>query len=252
MVFGGFSKGKYFHDVHTLDVERLLWSQFIVTGAAPHGRVSHTATRVGEEVLIFGGSAGGACYNDVVVLSNQPAEPGKRKKRAEAEGPSSRGRRPSSQPSKDAGSSAPGSSAPGPSAPALTYTGPSPPPSPPLTPPLTPPPSPPSAMVPYQAPSGELVPYKADAPSRLEARRGGEARREQPGSSPPAHTAGSANRRRSNAEKRCGVWKYPEVAGTPPKPRFSHSASHVGNLLFVVGGLFRKGRASGEVHVLQL
>ena len=61
MVFGGFSKGKYFHDVHTLDVERLLWSQFIVTGTAPHGRVSHTATRVGEEVLIFGGSAGGGC-----------------------------------------------------------------------------------------------------------------------------------------------------------------------------------------------
>ena len=54
VVFGGFSKGKYFHDVHTLDVERLGWSQFIVTGAAPHGRVSHTATLVGEEVLIFG------------------------------------------------------------------------------------------------------------------------------------------------------------------------------------------------------
>ena len=119
MVFGGFSKGKYFHDVHTLDVERLLWSQFIVTGTAPHGRVSHTATRVGEEVLIFGGSAGGACYNDVVVLSNQPAEPGKRTKRAEAEGPSSRGRRRSSSgPAKEAGSSAPG-----PSAPALKWSG---------------------------------------------------------------------------------------------------------------------------------
>ena len=103
--------------------------------------------------------------------------------------------------------------------------------------------------MPYQAPSGELVPYKADAPGRPEARRGGEARREQPGASPPTQmTAASANRRRSNADKRCGVWKYPEVAGTPPKPRFSHSASHVGNLLFVVGGLFRKGRASSEVH----
>ena len=239
MVFGGFSKGKYFHDVHTLDVEKLGWSQFIVTGAAPHGRVSHTATLVGEEVLIFGGSAGGACYNDVVVLSNQPAE--KRKKRGEAEGPPSRGR----LERQGGGRLQPGGA--GSSAPALTYTGPSPPPSPPPTPP----PSPPSAMVPYQPPSGEIVPYKTDVPSRLEARRGDDARRGQPVSNAPAQTAGTS-RRRSNAEQRCGVWKYPEVAGTPPKPRFSHSASHVGNLLFVVGGLFRKGRASSEVHVLQL
>ena len=239
MVFGGFSKGKYFHDVHTLDVEKLGWSQFIVTGAAPHGRVSHTATLVGEEVLIFGGSAGGACYNDVVVLSNQLAE--KRKKRGEGEGPPSRGR----LERQGGGRLQPGGA--GSSAPALTYTGPSPPPSPPPTPP----PSPPSAMVPYQPPSGETVPYKTDVPSRLEARRGDDARRGQTVSNAPAQTAGTS-RRRSNAEQRCGVWKYPEVAGTPPKPRFSHSASHVGNLLFVVGGLFRKGRASSEVHVLQL
>ena len=240
MVFGGFSKGKYFHDVHTLDVEKLGWSQFIVTGAAPHGRVSHTATLVGEEVLIFGGSAGGACYNDVVVLSNQPAE--KRKKRGEAEGPPSRGRL------ERQGGGRLQSGGAGSSAPALTYTGPSPPPSPPPTPP----PSPPSAMVPYQPPSGEIVPYKTDVPSRLEARRGDDARRgQQPVSNAPAQTAGTS-RRRSNAEQRCGVWKYPEVAGTPPKPRFSHSASHVGNMLFVVGGLFRKGKASSEVHVLQL
>ena len=276
MVFGGFSKGKYFHDVHTLDVEKLGWSQFIVTGAAPHGRVSHTATLVGEEVLIFGGSAGGACYNDVVLLSNQPAE--KRKKRGEAEGTPSRGR----LERQGGGRLQPGGA--GSSAPALTYTGPSPPPSPPPTPP----PSPPSAMVPYQPPSGEIVPYKTDVPSRLEARRGDDARRgQQPVSNAPAQTAGTS-RRRSNAEQRCGVWKYPEVAGTPPKPRFSHSASHVGatssnphpnphpspnphpdpnpnpnphpnpnpdqvgNLLFVVGGLFRKGKASSEVHVLQL
>ena len=240
MVFGGFSKGKYFHDVHTLDVEKLGWSQFIVTGAAPHGRVSHTATLVGEEVLIFGGSAGGACYNDVVLLSNQPAE--KRKKRGEAEGTPSRGR----LERQGGGRLQPGGA--GSSAPALTYTGPSPPPSPPPTPP----PSPPSAMVPYQPPSGEIVPYKTDVPSRLEARRGDDARRgQQPVSNAPAQTAGTS-RRRSNAEQRCGVWKYPEVAGTPPKPRFSHSASHVGNMLFVVGGLFRKGKASSEVHVLQL
>ena len=173
-------------------------------------------------MLIFGGSAGGACYNDVVLLSNQPAE--KRKKRGEAEAPPSRGR----LERQGAGRLQPGGAGGGSSAPALTYTGPSPPPSPPPTPP----PSPPSAMVPYQAPSGEIVPYKTDVPSELEARRGEEARRERASSNAnaPAQTAG-ASRRRSNAEQRCGVWKYPEVAGTPPKPRFSHSASHVSNLL---------------------
>ena len=141
-----------------------------------------------------------------------------------AEAPPSRGR----LERQGAGRLQPGGAGGGSSAPALTYTGPSPPPSPPPTPP----PSPPSAMVPYQAPSGEIVPYKTDVPSELEARRGEEARRERLASNAnaPAQTAG-ASRRHSNAEQRCGVWKYPEVAGTPPKPRFSHSASHVSNLL---------------------
>ena len=72
-VFGGFSKGKYFHDVHVLDVEQLEWRQVIVAGTPPHGGVSHSATLYNGQIHIFGGSAGGHCYNDYIVL--KPGKP---------------------------------------------------------------------------------------------------------------------------------------------------------------------------------
>ena len=53
-IIGGFSKGKYFHDVHVLNVESLAWSQHVTTGSSPHGRVSHSApvsTRARRSVI---------------------------------------------------------------------------------------------------------------------------------------------------------------------------------------------------------
>ena len=43
--------------------------QVVTSGTPPHGRVSHTATLHGGAVHVFGGSAGGACFNDYLVLT---------------------------------------------------------------------------------------------------------------------------------------------------------------------------------------
>ena len=49
-----------------------------------------------------------------------------------------------------------------------------------------------------------------------------------------------------------GVWTNPEVAGFAPEPRYSHSATIMGHLLFIVGGLARKGKPIDDLHVLDL
>jgi len=47
-------------------------------------------------------------------------------------------------------------------------------------------------------------------------------------------------------------WTAPEVAGFPPDPRYSHTATALGRMLFIMGGLARKGRAYGDLHALHL
>jgi hypothetical protein len=52
--------------------------------------------------------------------------------------------------------------------------------------------------------------------------------------------------------RRLATWSAPEVAGFAPEPRYSHSATVIGSMLFIVGGLARKGRPYDDVHVLDL
>ena len=235
IVFGGFSKGKYFHDVHMLDVERLGWSQYIVTGTPPHGRVSHSATLIGDEILIFGGSAGGACYNDVIVLSSKEPEPKRRRKSAAPPQGSSAPAGDAQQRRASLASAVKSATATA----AITYKAPTPPPSPPPSPPA-------GELVPYQPPKGggDIVPYQPD-----QATAGGSVAHPSEGGRglQLSQQQSQAARRRPDQQRR-GHWKYPEVHGTPPAPRFSHTATPLGNLLFVVGGLARKGRAFAEVR----
>ena len=52
--------------------------------------------------------------------------------------------------------------------------------------------------------------------------------------------------------RRTATWSSPEVAGFPPEARYSHTATAIGPMLFIVGGLGRKGRPFDDMHVLDL
>ena len=283
IVFGGFSKGKYFHDVHMLDVEKLQWSQFIVMGTAPHGRVSHTATLIKGEIHIFGGSAGGACYNDYIVLSHPDhenvvaAEERKRSRGRPAAGGAGGGGGGGGRPAKEAAGGRALSKMSTAVSKVVAFndvSGASPPPSPPgspsssaahasVLPPGAPPPSPPpappgdGAMVPYATPQkGDGGGDAAASTSRTQGSAGGPTARSagtqrSAGTARRTSASGGGRARRADQQRK-GVWRYPEIAGLPPAPRFSHTASVVGDLLFVMGGLARKGRAYGDVHILDL
>eukprot|EP00741_Cyanophora_paradoxa_P009104 tig00000145_g8816.t1 len=69
IVFGGVGPDAQLHnDLHILDLDSLTWSLPTgVGGAPPTGRYGHTATLVGNKIVIFGGS-GDAVYNDLHVL----------------------------------------------------------------------------------------------------------------------------------------------------------------------------------------
>ena len=41
---------------------------------------------------------------------------------------------------------------------------------------------------------------------------------------------------------RHGLWTSPEVSGFAPEPRYSHTATAIGPMLFIVGGLAKKGK----------
>ena len=51
---------------------------------------------------------------------------------------------------------------------------------------------------------------------------------------------------------RSGTWSTPAVSGFPPEARYSHSATLIGSMLFIVGGLGKKGRPKDDLHVLDL
>ena len=40
--------------------------------------------------------------------------------------------------------------------------------------------------------------------------------------------------------------------GQPPEPRFAHTATAVSDMLFIIGGLARKGKPHDDLHVLDL
>ena len=72
-------------------------------------------------------------------------------------------------------------------------------------------------------------------------------------SSPPkGRASGSVPSHKKVNANASAVWLYPETVGAPPAPRFSHSATVIGDTLFVLGGNARKGRAFGDVFLLDL
>ena len=168
VVIGGFSKGKYFHDVHALQVESLQWSQQVVSGTAPHGRVSHSATLYEGNIHLFGGSAGGVCFNDYFVLDPFAGS--------------------SASPSKGT----PGGGA---------------------------------------TPGGGIL---------------------KGGSSSSSKNKNALVAKADTRHGRSGLWTSPEVSGFAPEPRYSHTATVIGPMLFIVGGLAKKGKPIDDLHVLDL
>ena len=73
VIFGGYSQyGDCENDLAVLDMITWRWSVPKVSGEAPAPRMSHTATRFGSTMLVYGGYAGDATYlSDVHVLDTE-------------------------------------------------------------------------------------------------------------------------------------------------------------------------------------
>merc|ERR1719326_2198006 len=54
-VFGGVCGGKYFGDLHCLDLSSMAWSSPVTQGPKPSSRCGHTALLIGESLLVHGG-----------------------------------------------------------------------------------------------------------------------------------------------------------------------------------------------------
>ncbi|KAG0167232.1 hypothetical protein DFQ28_006396 [Apophysomyces sp. BC1034] len=71
IIFGGGDGARALSDVHALDISdpsRLRWQQLNPTGDPPIARGYHTSNLVKNKLVIFGGSDGHECFNDVFVL----------------------------------------------------------------------------------------------------------------------------------------------------------------------------------------
>ncbi|KAF7728240.1 hypothetical protein EC973_006521 [Apophysomyces ossiformis] len=71
IVFGGGDGARALSDVHALDISdpsRPRWQQLHPTGDPPIARGYHTSNLVKNKLVIFGGSDGHECFNDVYVL----------------------------------------------------------------------------------------------------------------------------------------------------------------------------------------
>jgi host cell factor len=69
IIFGGRGeKGVHFRDLHALDSLKMAWLNGPEGGAAPSGRLDHSATLVGNKMFVFGGWNGTDYYNDLYVL----------------------------------------------------------------------------------------------------------------------------------------------------------------------------------------
>ncbi|CEL93722.1 unnamed protein product [Vitrella brassicaformis CCMP3155] len=67
VVFGGVMLDvKYFNDINVYDTNARRWSQPKITGEVPEERAGHTATLIGGDMYIFGGSNNFGSFSDVM------------------------------------------------------------------------------------------------------------------------------------------------------------------------------------------
>jgi N-acetylneuraminic acid mutarotase len=64
-IFGGGDENLSFNDVHTLHVGNMTWDKPILHGTMPSPRSRHSATTLGNNMVVFGGVGGG---NDLHIL----------------------------------------------------------------------------------------------------------------------------------------------------------------------------------------
>jgi hypothetical protein len=71
IVFGGGNGNRALNDVHALDVSdinRLEWTKIECEGVPPISRGYHTSNLVGNKMVVYGGSDGAHCFDDLHVL----------------------------------------------------------------------------------------------------------------------------------------------------------------------------------------
>mmetsp|Transcript_30923 Transcript_30923/g.40838 ORF Transcript_30923/g.40838 Transcript_30923/m.40838 type:complete len:719 (-) Transcript_30923:201-2357(-) len=69
VIFGGSTGRKWLNSVSCMDTERWTWDDKInIKGTPPRGRSYHSATVVGNKIVIYGGSNYKSCFEDLVVL----------------------------------------------------------------------------------------------------------------------------------------------------------------------------------------
>ena len=97
-LFGGYNKGKYSNDVYVLNLDTHQWKFIETTGEKPSQRRSHVQWRTSNDIVVFGGAAGGGRYfNDTFRLDidtmmwTQPSTTGTPPTRRSASGYSQRG-----------------------------------------------------------------------------------------------------------------------------------------------------------------
>ncbi|CAG8541413.1 7652_t:CDS:2, partial [Racocetra fulgida] len=70
-VFGGGDGVRALNDVYKLDISdmnNLVWQKLETTGRAPISRGYHTSNLVGNKLVVYGGSDGHECFDDVFML----------------------------------------------------------------------------------------------------------------------------------------------------------------------------------------
>ncbi|WOL11796.1 rab9 effector protein with kelch motifs-like isoform X1 [Canna indica] len=70
LIFGGSGEGEtnYLNDVYVLDLKNMTWTSPELKGDPPAPRDSHTATSIGNKLLIYGGDCGDRYHGEVDVL----------------------------------------------------------------------------------------------------------------------------------------------------------------------------------------
>jgi hypothetical protein len=70
VIFGGVRGSKWLNTVSVLDITRWIWTTPKVDGVPPKARSYHSATVVGNKIVIFGGNNKTSCFNSVHVLES--------------------------------------------------------------------------------------------------------------------------------------------------------------------------------------
>ncbi|KAG6496067.1 hypothetical protein ZIOFF_043915 [Zingiber officinale] len=70
LIFGGSGEGEanYLNDVFLLDLKNMTWSSPAIKGEPPAPRDSHTATSIGNKIVVYGGDCGDHFHGEVDVL----------------------------------------------------------------------------------------------------------------------------------------------------------------------------------------